>query len=127
MTDYNSNSLELARKAIEDMLDRSVKAQAKFRPGTSQHSLQVNRIKALSISLALLSTETAKTIHTRYSSQELVFAIAPLTSLIHKSEKAQTNLKPNTWQYSMLSSNLKALYLALDALNGVIDKNHTLE
>ena len=123
MAEYDVASYELARKAIEDMLDRSVKAQAKFRPGTSQHSLQVNRIKALNISLALLSTETAKTIHTRYSSQELDAAIAPLKSLIHKSEKARTHLQPDSWQHTMLTSNLKGLNLALEILSDVIDKH----
>ena len=127
MAIYDSYDFELARKAIEDMLERSKKAQAKFKPGTSQYSLQVNRIHALNLSLALLSNEPSETIHNYYSSQELRTAIAPLKSLIHKSEKAQTNLKLNSWQYSMLSSNLKALYLALDALKDVIDKNQSLD
>jgi len=127
MTQYDSNSLELARKAIEDMLDRSVKAQAKFRPGTSQHSLQVNRIKALNISLALLSTETAKTIHSRFSTQELYSAIAPLMSLIRKSEKARTHLQPDSWQHTMLTSNLMGLNLALETLRDVIDINQLQE
>lgn len=122
MTEQNANRYALARKAIEDMLERSKKAQAKFKPGTSQYSLQVNRIKALDLSLMLLSNEETNVITHSNSIQELISAVAPLTSLISKSEKAIVKLKPDSWQHTMLSSNVEALHLALEALNTLIDQ-----
>lgn len=122
MTEQKANRYALACKAIEDMLERSKKAQAKFKPGTSQYSLQVNRIKALDLSLMLLSNEETNVITHSNSIQELKSAVAPLTSLISKSEKAIVKLKPDSWQHTMLSSNVEALHLALEALNTLIDQ-----
>lgn len=42
-----ASDLKQATKALATMISRSVKAQAKFAPGTAQHTLQKNRIKAL--------------------------------------------------------------------------------
>lgn len=123
MTEPTNNNNVLACKAIEDMLEKSKKAQAKFEPGTSQHTLLANRIHALNVSLTLLSREAEQTVMHRYSMHELQSAIAPLTSLIHKSEKARTHLQPDSWQHTMLTSNLKGLNLALEILSDIVDKH----
>lgn len=124
MTEQKANSYALACKAIEDMLVRSRKAQAKFKPGTSQYSLQVNRIKALDLSLMLLSNEAMQTIDHHYTTQDLKSAVAPLTSLISKSEKAIVKLRPDSWQHTMLTSNLMALKLALNKLYEQLKDDH---
>lgn len=47
------NELQEALRALASMIGKAEKAQAKFSPGTSQHSLQRNRLKALRIAKAL--------------------------------------------------------------------------
>ena len=49
--------------------------------------------------------------------QEIASALAPILSLISKSEKAQQKVAPGTWQHSMLGANLKALHIACALMN----------
>jgi hypothetical protein len=49
-----------ALRAITSMISRTVKAQAKFSPGTSQHTLLRNRLKALCIGESLIKMELDK-------------------------------------------------------------------
>jgi hypothetical protein len=52
-----------------------------------------------------------------YTTDELQEALRPIASLIHKSEKAQQKLAPETWQHTMLRDNLKALHVAYALIN----------
>lgn len=49
--------------------------------------------------------------------QEITGALAPILSLISKSEKAQQKVAPGTWQHAMLGANLKALHIACTLMN----------
>lgn len=58
---FTRDDFQKALRAFAAMIGRTEKAQAKFSPGTSQHTLQRNRLKALrmaeaSIKMALDST-----------------------------------------------------------------------
>ncbi|MGD9781757.1 MAG: hypothetical protein AB7V14_06335 [Kiritimatiellia bacterium] len=48
----------------------------------------------------------------RRAADEARETFRPIASLIGKSEKAQRNLAPGTWQHSMLRDNLQALRMA---------------
>jgi hypothetical protein len=48
---------QAALRAFADMTTRSEKAQAKFAPGTSQHTLQRNRLRAFRAAEALISAK----------------------------------------------------------------------
>ena len=113
----DANTREDLRDAIAsiaDMMERSAKAQKKFAQGTSQHTLQKNRIHALAVASALIRHELdEETADNEFSKESLEKALAPIESLISKSEKAKQKLKPGTWQHTMLAKNLKALYIAL--------------
>lgn len=102
-----------ALQAITDMIGRSEKAQAKFAEGTSQHTLQKNRIKALRIASALIVKELTGGGVEPCTKEDLEKAQAPLASLISKSEKARQKLETGSWQHTMLERNLKALRIAL--------------
>lgn len=105
-----------ALPALQDMLQRSRAAQAKFAPGTAQHTLQANRIHALETAAALLQSAAASEAPPPLSQASLLRAAAPLASLLRKSEKAQTKLAPGTWQHTMLETNIHALRLATPLL-----------
>ncbi len=51
---FTREELREALRAIASMIGRSEKAQVKFSPGTSQHTLQRNRIKALRLSAEMI-------------------------------------------------------------------------
>lgn len=56
--DCSSEDLEGALKAISSMIHKIEKAQGHFAPGTSQHALAENRLKALRIASALITKES---------------------------------------------------------------------
>ena len=116
--------MEEALRAIASMIERGEKAQEKFAQGTSQHTLQKNRIKALYIASSLIKKESAEHDATdKYTKADLEKALAPIASLISKSEKARGKLAQGTWQYTMLSDNLKALYIASPLLEKALSSD----
>lgn len=113
MDDFTKNDMEEALRAITLMISKTMNAKEKFVQGTSQHTLQKNRLKALNIASSLISKELAESgVMDYYPKEDLENALAPIASLISKSEKAQKKLAQGTWQHTMLSNNIKALYIA---------------
>ncbi|MGI6317840.1 MAG: hypothetical protein ACOX1J_03785 [Dethiobacteria bacterium] len=49
MNDFTKEDMEEALRAITSMISKTEKAEEKFAQGTSQHTLQKNRLKALNI------------------------------------------------------------------------------
>ena len=82
--------------------------QSKFKEGTSQLSLLKNRIKALYISQALITNQEHK-----YTQEELLKAVAPVTSIINKSKKAMINAKEGTGTYTRLKKIIDAMTISL--------------
>ena len=117
MDDITKKDMEEALRSITSMISRTENAKGKFVQGTSQHTLQKNRLKALHIASSLISKELAvRDAADCYTEEDLKNALAPITSLISKSEKAREKLKQGTWQLTMLSNHLKALHIALPLL-----------
>lgn len=117
MDDSKNKEMEDSLSAISSMIEKSEKAQQKFAESTSQYTLLRNRIKALYIASSLITKELKnKDVVATFTKEDFHGAVAPINSLISKSEKAQTKLADITWQYRMLDANLKALYLALPLL-----------
>ena len=117
MDNITEKDMQEALRAIASMISRTENAKGKFVQGTSQHTLQKNRLKALHIASSLVSKELAvRDAVDCYTEEDLKSALAPIASLISKSEKAREKLKQGTWQHTMLSCNLKALHIALPLL-----------
>lgn len=57
---FTRDDLQLALRALASMISRTEKAQVKFTPGTSQHTQQRNRLKALRTAEALIKAELGK-------------------------------------------------------------------
>lgn len=114
MNNISKVEMEEACQAITSMIDRSEKSQKKFVSGTSQYTLQKNRINALKIALSLITVEINKNeLSNIFEKDDLEKAVAPINSLLSKSEKAIGKLSQDTWQHKMLKDNIKALYIAL--------------
>ena len=110
MSNYTKTDMEEALLAMASMIRRTEEAKEKFAQGTSQHALLTNRLKALAIASSLISKELAESNDIDHCTKEdLEEALAPIASLITKSEKALKKVAQGAWQHRMLSSNLKAL------------------
>lgn len=60
MNDFTKEELEESLRAITSTISKCEKVQPKLRQGTSQHTLLVRRIKALSIASTLIMLELEK-------------------------------------------------------------------
>ncbi|OJV63804.1 MAG: hypothetical protein BGO41_00435 [Clostridiales bacterium 38-18] len=123
--------------AFDDMIQRSERVLPKLKEGSSQQSLVKNRIKALKIAKMVCKAHTRDKVKATlkntledncddgmsmnqfsdgYSIQEIENAIAPIQSLISKSEKVLLKVKPDSWQYRLTERNIIALKYALEML-----------
>jgi len=129
MDNFTKEDLEKALPTITSMISRSEKVQKKLKEGTSQSSLTRNRLKALYISLSLITKELEGDVFMdNFTKEDLEKALQPITSTISKCEKAQGKLKEGTPQSSLTRNMLKALYISLSLitkeLNTRINKNY---
>ena len=53
-----------------------------------------------------------------HSADDVRESLAPLASLLSKSEKAQQKVVPGTWQHAILGDNIKSLRVALEIIGG---------
>lgn len=123
LTDIEKKDLVEALGCIASMMSRTERTAEKFAQGTSQNTLQRNRLNALKIASSLISQELAENgILDCHAKEDLEKAVAPIASLISKSQKAQKKLAQGTWQHKMLSNNLKALYIASPLLSKALSE-----
>lgn len=116
MDGFTKEELEKAIPTIASMIRRSEKVQPKFKEGTPQATLTRNRLKALYISLSLISRELGDSLEDNFSKEDLEKAIPPITSTISKCEKAQEKLKEGTPQLSLTKNMIKSLYISLSLI-----------
>lgn len=121
MENLTEKDLEAALQALSSMISRTENVKTKFKEGSSQHSLQRNRLAALKIASFLISQELGESPGDLPTEEELQKARAPIASLLSKSEKAQQKLAPGTWQHTMLEANLRALAIAAQLLDRVLE------
>lgn len=57
MENFTKEELEEALRAIVSTISKCEKVQSKLKPGTSQHTLLIRRIKALRIASSLITRE----------------------------------------------------------------------
>lgn len=87
--------------------------------GTSQHSLLKNRIKAMYISKSLITDEN---IIDKYTKEELIEALRPVSSSIGKCEKAQSKFAEGTTNYKRFRNIIKAMYISKSLITDEINR-----
>lgn len=91
----------------------------KFAEGTSQHTLLVNRIKALCIAQALLEHDSGAE---RYTLSDMEKALPPIVSIINKTEKARSKYGKDTVYYRRFAPILRAMYISKNLIEAEISK-----
>jgi len=99
--------LREARRPIASLISKSEKAQRKLAPGTWQHTMLRDNLKALRIASALMNKDTDD-----FTRDDLQGAIHALASMISKSEKARAKFSPGTSQRTLQRNRLQALRIA---------------
>lgn len=114
--------LQATLGVIEASITECKKVMPKFAEGTSQYTLLKNRIKALEISYRIVSDKANSSY---YSKEELQAALAPIRSLIDKSEKAMIKFKPGHPAYTRLNRLIQAMTLSDLTIEEVIENRVT--
>ena len=110
MDNYTTGELQEALRPIASLISKSQKAQQKLVPGTWQHTMLRDNLRALHIASVLMNKETDDT--ASFTQDDLEEALAAFTSMISKTDKAQAKFTPGTSQYTLLANRLKALQIA---------------
>lgn len=109
MNQYTKEELKEALRVVSSTISRCEKIQPKFEKGTSQHTLLKNRIKAMYISKSLISYEN---VIEKYTKEELIEALRPVSSVISKCEKAQMKFDEGTSNYKRFNNIINAMYIS---------------
>lgn len=119
MIKYTEEELEKALQIVSTTINKCEKIQPKFIEGTSSHSLLKNRIKALYIARSLINNEN---IIEKYSKEELIDALNPISSIISKCEKAQLKFQEGTAHHTRFKKLINAMYISKSFISDEISK-----
>lgn len=109
MDKYTKEELIEALGEVTSTISKCEKIQPKFAEGTSQHTLLKNRIKAMYIAQSLLTYEKTTD---KYTKEELVEALHPVSSIISKCEKAQQKFVEGTAHHTRFKKIIQAMYIS---------------
>lgn len=119
MDKYTREELEETLRFISSTIINCEKMQLKFTEGTSQHTLLKNRIKAMYISKTLITNESGIC---KYTKQELIEAIKPVSSIISKCEKAQLKFEEGTSHHTRFKNIINAMYISKSLITDEINR-----
>lgn len=119
MDKYTREELAEALQVVSSTISKCEKMQPKFAEGTSQHTLLKNRIKALYISKSLITDEN---IVEKYTKEELIEALRPVSSIISKCEKAQLKFAEGTSHHTRFKNIIEAMYISKSLITDEISK-----
>ncbi|SEW55821.1 hypothetical protein [Chitinophaga arvensicola] len=115
---YTKEELLAAKEVLSSTISKCEKIQPKFKEGTSQHTLLRNRIKAMYISKSLIMGERIE----KYTKDELLAALPPISSIISKCEKAQLKFEEGTAHYNSFRKTIGAMYVSKSLVVNEIDR-----
>jgi hypothetical protein len=110
MDQYTTDELQDALRPIASLISKSEKAQHKLAPGTWQHTMLRDNLRALHLATALMNEETNAA--DSFTRDDLQGALRALASMISRAEKAQAKFSPGTSQHTLQRNRLQALRTA---------------
>lgn len=123
MEKYTREEFSKALQVVLSTISKCEKIQPKFVEGTSQHTLLKNRIKAMYISKSLIANGNDID---KYTTEELIEALRPVSSIISKCEKAQLKYVEGTYQHARFKNIIKAMYISKSLISDEISKRGCL-
>ncbi|MGE5473970.1 MAG: hypothetical protein ACM3UU_07085 [Ignavibacteriales bacterium] len=119
MDKYTKEELVEVIRVVSSTISKCEKIQPKFAEGTSQYTLLKNRIKALYISKSLITNES---VMDKYTKEELIEALLPVSSIISKCEKAQLKFAEGTYHHTRFKNIIKAMDISKSLITDEISK-----
>jgi hypothetical protein len=119
MGKYTRQELVEALQVVSSTISNCEKMHPKFAEGTSQHTLLKNRIKALYISKLLI---TGQDVMDKYTKEELIEVLPPISSIISKCEKAQLKFAEGTAHHTRLEKIIKTMYISKSLITDELNR-----
>lgn len=120
MTEYTKEDNQEALRPIESLISKSEKALKKLKPGTWQHTMLRDNIRALHLAAALM--EQGEDSGQQPNRDDLKHAMTALSSMIGKAENAKAKFAPGTSHHSLQRNRLKALRIAHARVKAELNK-----
>ena len=105
-----ADDLRDAQRPIASLLSKSEKAQQKLKPGTWQHTMLRDNLKALHLASALMNKKGDDA--GNFTQADFQEALRVFASMIRKTKNTQTKFSPGTSQHTLQRNRLKALRMA---------------
>ena len=113
------DEIEKALRPIASLIGKSEKAQQKLTPGTWQHTMLRDNLKALRIATMLMNGETDDP--ASLTPDDLRDALLALDSMIKRSEKAWGKFPPGTSQHTLQRNRIQALQIASELVGKALE------
>lgn len=97
-------------RPIQSLIGKSEKACRKLMPGTWQHTMLQENLRALHLASALMSGEAG--VADDFTREELQAALRSLAKMIDKSENAQVKFAQGTAHHTLQGNRIRALRAA---------------
>jgi hypothetical protein len=104
---YTTDELQEASRPIASLISKSEKAQQKLVPGTWQHTMLRDNLKALHIASALMNKKNDD--RNSFIREDLQEALRAFASMMNKINKAPAKFTSGTSQHTLQRNRLKAL------------------
>ena len=119
---FTPDELQEAGRPIASLMSKSEKAQQKLAPGTWQHAMLRDNLKALRLASALMNEGSAET--DPFTREDLEEARRAVVAMISRAEKARAKFAPGTSQDALQRNRIKALSVAEAMMKNEIGKRN---
>jgi hypothetical protein len=107
---FTREDIREALRPIASLISKSEKARTKLTPGTWQHTMLSENLKALLVASAMMDEEIGDT--NNCAPDDLREAISAFESLINRTENTKMKFKERTSQHTLQKNRLRALRIA---------------
>lgn len=121
MDNHEAGESQEALRPIDSLIRKSEKAQQRLAPGTWQHTMLRDNLKALHIASALMDEDTP--VRDGLTRDDLLDALRAFTAMTTRAEKAQAKFSPGTSQHTLQRNRLKALRTAAALIEAELDRD----
>jgi hypothetical protein len=118
-----ANEMQKTLRPITSLLSKSEKACQKLAPGSWQHTMLTNNIRALHIASLLMSNDGER--KETVASNQLADAARALSDMASRTEKSRSKFLPGTSQHTLQCNRLNALRVAEDLVKQEMEHSNT--
>ena len=119
MIDRSKEQAQILRPLLS-LISKSEKARLKLAPGTWQHRMLDQNLKALHLAVQFMQQDAEQP--QPVTQADLLEALDALEGMISRSEKAHAEFAPGTSQHTLLKNRIRSLCAAAEKIREQIQK-----